>query len=36
MVRRIAKGASTINIGNMAEIEKAVPAVQERGLLHKV
>ncbi len=36
MVRRIAKGASTINIGNMAEIEKAVPVVQERGLLHKV
>ncbi|HCI82244.1 MAG TPA: [acyl-carrier-protein] S-malonyltransferase, partial [Ktedonobacter sp.] len=33
MVKRIAKGATTLNIGNRSEIEKVVTAVREKGLL---
>src|SRR6266702_2113762 len=36
MVKRIAKGATTINIGGMAEIEKAVSTMREIGLIPEV
>jgi [acyl-carrier-protein] S-malonyltransferase len=36
MVKRIAKGATIINIGNMAEIEKAVSTMREIGLVPEV
>ena len=32
MVKRIAKGATTFNIGNSGELEKVVTAVREKGL----
>ena len=36
MVKRIAKGATTLNIGNSGELEKVVNAVREKGLLGNV
>jgi len=36
MVKRITKGATTINIGGMAEIEKAVSTMREIGLIPEV
>jgi [acyl-carrier-protein] S-malonyltransferase len=36
MVRRIVKGATTITIGSVTEVEKAVTIVREMGLLHGV
>ena len=36
MVKRIAKGATTFNIGNSSELEKVVTAVREKGLLGNV
>jgi [acyl-carrier-protein] S-malonyltransferase len=36
MVKRIAKGVTTINIGSMAEIEKAVSTMREIGLIPEV
>lgn len=33
MIKRIVKGVSTINIGNVADISKAVALVRERGVL---
>ena len=36
MVKRIAKGATIINIGGMAEIEKAVSTMREIGLIPEV
>lgn len=36
MVKRITKGATIINIGNMAEIEKAVSTMREIGLVPEV
>ncbi len=36
MVKRIAKGATIINIGNMPEIEKAVSTMREIGLVPEV
>jgi len=36
MVKRIAKGVTTLTIGTSAEIEKAVTLVGEMGLLHSV
>ena len=36
MVKRIAKGATTFNIGNSSELEKVVTAVREKGLLSNV
>ncbi len=36
MVKRIANGATTINIGDMAEIEKAVSTMREIGLIPEV
>lgn len=36
MVKRIVKGVTTLNIGNMVELEKAVATVREMGLLLSV
>ena len=36
MVKRIAKGVTTINIGGLAEIEKAVSTMREIGLIAEV
>ncbi len=36
MVKRIAKGVTTVNIGNVVELEKAVTLVREMGLLSGV
>lgn len=36
MVKRIAKGATTLNIGNSGELDKVVNAVREKGLLSNV
>ncbi len=36
MVKRIAKGVTTLTIGNSAELEKAVSLVREMGLVHNV
>jgi len=36
MVKRIAKGVTTLTIGTSAEIEKAVNVVREMGLIHNV
>ncbi len=36
MVKRIAKGVTTLTIGSSAEIEKAVSLVREMGLVHGV
>lgn len=36
MVKRIAKGITTVTIGSSAEVEKAVNLVREMGLVHSV
>lgn len=36
MVKRIAKGTATINIGNAAEIEKAITLIRDKGLIDSV
>lgn len=36
MIKRIAKGVTTLTIGNVAEIEKTAKAVREMGLMHGV
>lgn len=36
MVKRIAKGVTTLTIGNSTEVEKAVSMVREMGLVHNV
>ncbi len=36
MIKRIAKGVTTLTIANIAELEKAVSLVREMGLVHSV
>lgn len=36
MVKRIAKGMTTINISNAADINKAVTSIREMGLIHEI
>jgi [acyl-carrier-protein] S-malonyltransferase len=36
MVKRIAKGVTTINIGNAEDIARAATFVRDAGLLHAV
>ena len=36
LVKRIAKDVTTLNIGTIADIEQAVPRIQEMGLVHGV
>jgi [acyl-carrier-protein] S-malonyltransferase len=36
MVKRIAKGMTTINISNAADIDKAVTSIREMGLTHEI
>jgi [acyl-carrier-protein] S-malonyltransferase len=36
MVKRIAKGVTTINIGNAEEIARAVTLLRQAGLIHAV
>ena len=36
MIKRIAKGITTLTIGNMAEIDKAVKTVREMGIMHEI
>jgi hypothetical protein len=36
MVKRIAKGLTTVNIRNAADIGKATTIVREMGLLHEI
>jgi len=36
MVKRIAKGMTTINISNAADIDKAVMSIREMGLTQEI